>query len=191
MDGISYLEVDLESLIIKDKEYNAKKKKKLILIIVPILSVLVTAIVVILIILLKPKVINEIICQYKTEEDNQYITIIKYMTDVDFTLIIDNVKYNKEFYHNFEKPGIHNVIFQFKDKLGYLNGIFGGNQHLISADFSNLITENIYSMDSIFKDCTNLENVTFNSDTPNLVNIRYMFYNCVSLTKVNININTT
>ena len=97
MDGISLHEEDLDTLIIKDKEYNTKKKKKLILILVPILSVLVIAIVITLIILLKPKVINEIICQYKTEKDNGYINIIKYMENVDFTLIIDNVKYNKEF----------------------------------------------------------------------------------------------
>jgi len=191
MDGISLHEEDLDNLIIKDKEYYAKKRKKLILILAPILSVLIITIIIVLVILLKPKINNAIICQYKTEKDNQYINLIKYMKDVDFTLIIDNVKYNKDFSHNFEEEGIHNVTFEFKDKLKSLEGFFEDNKYLISADFSNLIAEDIYKMDSIFKNCINLENFTFNSDTPNLVNIRDMFYNCVSLTKVNLSINTT
>ena len=112
MDGISYYEEDLDNLIIKDKEYYAKKRKKLILILAPILSVLIITIIIVLVILLKPKINNAIICQYKTEKDNQYINLIKYMKDVDFTLIIDNVKYNKDFSHNFEEEGIHNVTFR-------------------------------------------------------------------------------
>ena len=124
MDGISYNEEELDSLIIKDKEYYAKKRKKLILILVSILSVLIIAVVVPLAVLLKKKAINEIICQYETENDNQYINIIKYNENVDFTLIIDDVKYNKEYSHNFEKAGTHNVIFQFKDKLDSLEGFF-------------------------------------------------------------------
>ena len=92
-----------------------KKEKKFIIILTSIFSVIVIAIAIALIILLKPKEINEIICQYKTDKDNQYINIIKYTENDDFTLIIDNVKYNKEYSHNFEKAGIHNVIFEFKD----------------------------------------------------------------------------
>ena len=61
MDGISYNEEELDSLIIKDKEYYAKKRKKLILILVSILSVLIIAVVVPLVVLLKPKVINLIL----------------------------------------------------------------------------------------------------------------------------------
>ena len=74
MDGISYYEEDLDNLIIKDKEYYAKKRKKLILILAPILSVLIITIIIVLVILLKPKINNAIICQYKTEKDNQYIS---------------------------------------------------------------------------------------------------------------------
>ena len=171
MDGISYNEEDLDNLIIKDKEYYAKKRKKLMLILFPILSVIVIAAVIALVFIFKPKVINEIICQYETENDNQYINIIKYNENVDFTLIIDDVKYNKEYSHNFEKAGIHNVIFEFKDKLVSLEGFFEGNQYLINADFSGLKTEKIKSMANLFQDCIKLDNITFNIETPNLENI--------------------
>ena len=132
---------------------------------------------------MQPKVINEIICQYKTEKDNQYINIIKYMKNVDFTLIIDNVKYNKEFSHYFEKAGIHNVTFEFKNNLDSLEGFFEDNKYLISADFSNLKTENIKSMESLFSGCINMNNFTFDKEMPNLENTSYMFYNCKSLNK--------
>ena len=184
MDEINYNEEELDNLIIKDKEYYAKKRKKLILILVPILSVIVIAAVIAVIFIFKPKVINEIICQYETEKDNQYINIIKYNENVDFTLIIDNVKYNKEYSHNFEKAGIHKVIFEMKDELDSLEGFFEGNQYLISADFSRLKTENIKSMANLFKDCIKLNNIVFDIETPNLENIRYMFYNCGSLNDI-------
>ena len=190
MDTISYNQDDLDNLIIKDKEYFAKKRKKRFLILALVLSVLI-AVVIVLIIIFKPKEINEIICQYKTENEEKYINIIKYMKNVDFTLIIDDIKYSKEYSHNFERAGTHNVIFQFKDKLDSLEGFFEGNQNLISANFSNLKAENIKTMKSLFSGCTNLKNFTFNSETPNLVDIRDMFYNCASLTSVNLNINTT
>ena len=171
MDGISYNKEEIDILIIKDKEYYAKKRKKVYYNTNFYFTVIVIAIAIALIILLKPKEINEIICQYKTDKDNQYINIIKYTENDGFTLIIDDVKCGKEYSHNFEKAGMHDVIFEFKDKLVSLEGFFEGNQYLINADFSGLKTEKIKSMANLFQDCIKLDNITFNIETPNLENI--------------------
>ena len=191
MDEINFDDQDLDNLVIKDKEYYSKKRQKIALIIIPILLVLFIAAVIALVFIFKPKVINEIICQYETENDNQYINIIKYNENVDFTLIIDDVKYNKEYSHVFEKKGEHKVIFQFKKNFGSLDYFFEGNQYLLNADFSQLITKNVKSMSNLFKDCINLNNVTFDNETPNLENMSFMFYNCSSLEEVHLNIDTS
>ena len=191
MDEINFDDQDLDNLVIKDREYYSKRRQKIALIIIPILLVLFVAGFIVLLILLLAKDNNKIICKYQTKEDDEYITLIKYQKNLDFTLIIDDVKYNKEYSHVFEKKGEHKVIFQFKKNLGSLDYFFEGNQYLINADFSQLITKNVKSMSYLFKDCINLNNVTFDNETPNLENMSYMFYNCSSLEEVHLNIDTS
>ena len=190
MDEINYNDQDLDNLITLDKKYYAKGRKKLLLILIPILIVLI-AVIIVLIIVLGQKDTNKIICEYSTNKDNENIPLINIKNNSDFTLIIDGVKNDKKNYHIFEKAGRHNVIFEFKNKLDSLESFFEGNQYLINADFSQLKAENIKSTANLFKNCSHLNNVTFDNETPNLENIRYMFYNCNSLETVNLNINTS
>ena len=103
---------DLDNLIIKDKEYYAKRRKKCLLIWIPILLVIITVIV--LYFVLKPNENNQIICQYETKEDNENIILINIDDNIEFIVIIDDVKYDKKKSHNFQKAGKHKVIFDFK-----------------------------------------------------------------------------
>ena len=73
--------------------------------------VIITAIV--LYFVLKPKVDNKIICLYETETDNENVTLIDINDNFEFTLIIDDVEYDKKKSHNFQKAGQHKVIFEF------------------------------------------------------------------------------
>ena len=189
MESFDFNSQDMDNLIIKDKKYYAKRMKKCLLIWISILTVIITAIV--LYFVLKPKEDNKIICQYETKTDNENIVLFNIDDNIEFTLIIDDVEYDKKKSHKFEKAGKHKVIFEFENKLNSLKSFFEGNKNIIDADFSRLQTENIISMENLFKDCANLTNVNFDNKTPNLENTSYMFYRCSSLKEIKINFDTS
>jgi len=112
MENFDYANQDLDNFIIKDKNYYAKRRKKCLLIWIPILLVIILAIVLYLV--LRPKPDNKIICQYETLTDDENVILINIDDNIDFTLIIDDVKYGKKKSHNFQKAGKHKVIFDFK-----------------------------------------------------------------------------
>ena len=150
----NYNNDELEKLIIKDKEYFRKRRIKCLLIWIPIL--LVIAVTITLIFVLKPKPINKLTCYYKTLKEDENILLINKNDDIKYNLIIDDYSFDKKNYHNFNKIGIHKVIFEIKNKLDSLEGLFEGCKNLIEADFSMLQTDNIISMENLFKSCSNL-----------------------------------
>ena len=189
MENVDFDNDDLDNLIIKDKDYYAKRRKKCLLILIPILSVIIIAIV--LIVVLRPKKDNKIICQYETEVDNENVTLINIDDNIEFIAIIDDVKYNNKKSHIFPKAGNYTVIFDFAKKLDSLKSFFEGNEYLLEADFTKMQTENIKSMENLFKDCIYLTNVTFDNKTPDLENTRNMFFRCSSLKEVKTNFDTS
>ena len=130
---------DLENLVIKDKEYHYKRRKKFLLIFIPIILCILIATV--LAIILTMKWGGKIICKYPTTNDNENILLININNDIEYSLIIDDNNYDKNNYHTFEKAGIHNVIFHFKNKLNSLEGFFKEVNNLIEVDFTNLETK--------------------------------------------------
>jgi len=189
MEDYEFAQQDLDNLIIMDKKYYARRRNKYLLIWIPISLVIITAIV--LVVVLRPKEDNKIICQYETKEDNENIILININDDIDFTLIIDDVEYDKKKSYNFQKAGKHKVIFDFEKKLNSLESFFEGNKYLLDADFSKLQTEKIISMENLFKDCANLKNVNFDNKSQNLENTRNMFFRCSSLKNVKTNFDTS
>ena len=101
MENFDFENQDLDNFIIKDKKYYAKRRKKCLLMWIPILLVITTGIV--LYFVLKPKPDNKIICQYETREDNENIILINIDDDVEFTLMIDDVDYDKKSLIIFQK----------------------------------------------------------------------------------------
>ena len=148
---------DLENLIIKDKNYYRKRRIKILSITIPI--ILVTAIVIALIILLMPEPDNKIICLYNIEKANESIILININNDINYSLTINGTNHGKKNSHNFGKAGIYEVIFDFKNKLESLEGLFEENIYLIDADLSKLQIDNITSMASLFKSCKKLKRV--------------------------------
>ena len=189
MENVDFDNDDLDNLIIKDKDYYAKRRKKYLLILIPILSVIIIAIV--LIVVLRPKKDNKIICRYETEIDNENVTLINIDDNIEFIAIIDDVKYNNKKSHIFPKARNYTVIFDFAKKLNSLKSFFEGNEYLLEADFTKMQTENIKSMENLFKDCIYLTNVTFDNKTPDLENTRNMFFRCSSLKEVKTNFDTS
>ena len=61
--------------------------------------------------------------------------------------------------------------------------------NLIEADFSELETDNIKSMENLFAGCKKLSKVYLDDNTPKLKSLNYTFFECVSLKTVNLNIN--
>ena len=113
---------ELESLIIKDKDFRRKKNIKLLLIILAII-IFIAIFIVVLIQILKYKG-GKIICVYETLNDNENILLINIKDDIQYELIVDDIKYDKNKYHTFEKSGLHNVIFHFKNKLDNMEAYF-------------------------------------------------------------------
>ena len=149
---------DLDNLIIKDKEYYAKKRKRYLLIVIPILLVIIT-VTIVLIIVLQPKIYNEITCQYETKKDNENIPLINIDNNIKFKIIKDDIIYYNKNYLTLEKAGTHKITFEFENKLNSLENVFEGNRYLIEADFTKLQTENIKSMENLFKGCSKLTKV--------------------------------
>ena len=66
--------------------------------------------------------------------------------------------------------------------------MFAELENLIEVDFSNFIFSSINTMNNMFKNCINLEKVTFNItiDTSLVTNLEGMFYNCQSLQSIDL-----
>ena len=140
----NYENMDLENLIIKNKEYYRLKKKKILLIVLPI--ILLIALVITLIIVFRPKPDNKIICHYQILNNNENIHLININDDSEYNLIINGSNYGKKNSFIFNKPGLYEVTFDFKNKLNSLESFFEGINNSIDADFSNLQFDNITSM---------------------------------------------
>ena len=102
MENFDFENQDLDNFIIKDKKYYSRRRKKCLLIWIPILLVIITATV--LYFILKPKVDNKIICQYVTKIDNENIVLFNIDDKIEFTLIIDDVEYDKKSLISSKKP---------------------------------------------------------------------------------------
>ena len=192
----SFEKENLDDFIIKDKKYRRKKRIKLILIIFTILVIIGIIVVIGIIIseIIKEKAKykgGQIICSYLTSEDNEKILLININDDTKYDLIIGGINYGKNNYHTFEKSGLHNVIFHFKNKLDSLEGLFQNINNLIEVDFSKLETENIKSMANLCHSCSNLIKINFDNKTPNLENTRSMLTNCYSLNETNLKFDTS
>ena len=125
----SYADIELETLVIKDKSYYRKKRIKCLLISTPI--ILGIAIATTLIIVLWPKPDNKIICHYQTLIPNENIELINIKDDINYNLIIDDNNYEKTNSYQFGEVGTYKVIFDFKNKLNSLEGFFEGKTNLI------------------------------------------------------------
>ena len=176
-------------MIIKNKEYYRKKRIKALIIIFIIIIIIGILVGIFFIIkeFLRIKG-GKIICSFLTSNDNKNIQIININEDIKFSLIIDGKEFDKNNYHSFEKAGLHNVTFAFKNKLDSLEGFFNENNNLIEVDFSQLETENIKSMAFLFKKSQKLEKVNFGSnfDTSKVTNMQYLFYSCKRLNEIDL-----
>ena len=83
---------------------------------------------IVLVIILKPKIYNEIICRYETKNDTEYISLINIKNNIKFKIKIDNIWFENKNNYTLEKAGIHEIIFEFRNKLDSLEGIFEGNK---------------------------------------------------------------
>ena len=151
-----YSNYDLENLIIKDKEYFRKRRNKRLLIFIPPI-ILIIVVVIVLVFVLTPKQDNKIICYYKTLKEDENVFLINIKDDIKYNLIIDDISHDKKNNHKFGNVGTHKVVFEFKNKLNSLEGLFEGCKNLVEIDFSKLQIDDIESFANLFKSCYNLE----------------------------------
>ena len=101
---------------------------------------------------------------------------------------INNIKLSSfSYFHKFEKDGIYNIKYTFKNLLTNCNHMFESCRSLINLDLSNFNTQNVKSMESMFCFCFSLEYLNLsNFNTQNVENMTHMFYFCTSLKNLNL-----
>ena len=108
-------------------------------------------------------------------------------------MIIDSRKVTPNNEFNFPNKGNHSVFFLLKNNLFSLKKIFYSNNKIISITFSKYFyTKNIIDMSYLFYNCESLSfiDITY-FNTENVKDMSYMFYGCYIVTSINIsNFNT-
>ena len=186
---MEFEELNLDNLIIKDKEYYRKRRNKILIIIAIIFGIVAIAVVITILLLIKRG--GKIICIYKTTKDDENINLINKADDLSFSLIIDEESFSKRKSHTFKKAGLHKVIFHFKKKFETLGYLFHKLDNLIEIDFSQLVTEKVKSLEYVLNYCRNLTKVTFDNKTPNLHNMSNMFSESYIINTFNLKLNTS
>ena len=212
-------QVDLDNLIIKDKEYTKKIWiKRIILFSFIFFAILIIAAIIIIIIVIKNMTYGKIECIYQTLTNNETITLINWHDeDKTFFLLIDEEEFEQKTNHTYKNPGLHKVIFVFKKRLKSLAHLFSENEALIEADLSQLESKELISlkgsftkclnlkkvkfefagsnkiedMSNLFTNCSSLNSVIFNFKAEKVVDMREMFYYCFSIKSLNINLFNT
>lgn len=130
---------------------------------------------------------NYIIGSFTTDESYQTINIINDLSDVYQILIDDRIqpKFKKDFTIN--NIGKHTFKIVFKRKVKYARELFY-DCDLDVIDLTNFISDELVTTKSMFNNCVFLENIIFppTFNTSKVTNMDSMFYDCVTLKKLNI-----
>ena len=84
---------------------------------------------------------------------------------------------------------IHNIEYKLKNMERNeisMSNMFSDCKYLRSIDFSSFATSKIISMYNMFNNCSTLNSVNFGNDLSNVKNMCKLFYNCSSLTKLDL-----
>ena len=211
---------DLENLIIKDNEYKKKQRLKCFAIIFPIILVLAAITIVIIILSLYKGGILSCIYITKEYNESVTFLNEKIFEKYNIKIKIDENSIDKTNTYIFPNPGKHSITFKFKEKIDSLENFFEGVDKLYEVDLSHLNFEEnkITSLSKLFYNCINLKNININItintkiastsemlyncqslesidflnilDASNVLNMSYMFAECVSLNISNISLVT-
>ena len=134
---------------------------------------------------------------YKTTSKREGIIFFGYNFDFDADYIkemrINSTKIEVADSYIFKNTGVHTLKVLFDIIPTNLEYMFKGNKNLISIKFGELFnTQNVTSMYSMFRDCSNLTSIDLsNFNTPNVASMDGMFYDCSSLVSIDVsNFNT-
>ena len=115
--------------------------------------------------------------KYENEKEIKENTLIK----------INGRAIGFSYVYKFEKEGIYQIEYIFKNNLTKTNHMFYGCKSLTNLNLSNFNTQNVTNMGGMFDDCNSLTNLNLsNFNTQNVTNMYGMFYVCDSLKKQNI-----
>lgn len=102
-------------------------------------------------------------------------------------MFIDDVEVKPSMQFKFDTVGEHNVKIFFNKNVSSLSQLFGGNQNIKKADFSNLKTEKITTLSALFIS-SSIEEVIFGEDNfKNVEDISAMFNSCQKIKNVSFN----
>lgn len=127
---------------------------------------------------------------YHTEKENEKIDLIyKSMQKYIFEMSIDNKISSNQSYYVFPTPGEHTVYFKLDEsKLTSTTEMFSYVKKMTSIYFNPKFGgNNLIDMQGMFYECNSLTSVDLtNFNTENVQSMANMFYNCYSLKQINI-----
>jgi surface protein len=131
---------------------------------------------------------------YRTKSPKEKVTLFNIPHEIVTEMIIDNNKIKPEKSFVFPESGEHTLYALIDmNRCFTLGGMFNGNKHLISIEFSPIFnTEKINEMNFMFQNCKSLTSVDVsNLNTKNVAFMEYMFAGCSSLKTLDVrNFNT-
>jgi surface protein len=105
-------------------------------------------------------------------------------------MTIDGIETDPASYHEFDKPGNHKVYFNLKsdNMISKLNSLFSGRSQLSSIVFSeDFDSTNVTTINSMFYDCNSLTSVDLRHFiTTNVDDMNDLFFSCHELNYVDI-----
>ena len=126
---------------------------------------------------------------YRTKSPNEKVTLFNIPQEIVLEMYINNEKVEPSQSLVFPESGDHTLHALIDmNKCYTLGGMFNGNKHLISIEFSPLFnTERINEMNFMFQNCKSLTSVDVsNLNTKNVAFMEYMFAGCTSLKTLEI-----
>ena len=95
------------------------------------------------------------------------------------------------YYYKFPEKGKYSIKYSFISRINDINRLFLNCNSLKSVDLSNFNCENVTNLSCIFRNCINLEKITFKNyassfNTLNVTDMSSMFENCQRLKDLNL-----
>ena len=193
----------------QDNEENGNDKKKILIVIVVVGGVLILGVIIFLVIYFSNKNkkdggyimvkheldnVDEVTIfnigifrndEYSIEDVKLGDTVSGRLLEEEINYYVDNavLKFND----NKKRVGIIECKIRFNDTLTRIDGMFKDIKSLISADFSEFISEKIKNMNSLFLNCENLQYTNFNNfNSKKVESMNSAFENCINIYEIDL-----
>lgn len=169
----------------EEEEYS---KKKIIIYYSLTVGIVILVVVIALILAIKfdDPMPEGLLLKYVADEDDAKVTLFSSsLKDSISSLTIDDTKLTEITNEYTFKKGEHSVQVELSKDLETMKELFATCTNLVEADFAQINTAKVTSMEGLFKGCSKLTSVTL-EDTSSVESMKDMFDSCSSLKSLNL-----